>query len=201
MKIKQLQENYNLTKQDFWQHPQSGKYVLYHNAVEKIAAIENIEVIKYDAINSQLDLVRFVMTLKMGDKTITDIGEADTKNCKMGYLGCMSWKRGYDRCVLKLIDAYKYDIVSEEEADDWKYQYQAPTDEMKTKFSEILKHNAFDGQRLTFKDRWKEQHNHHMQNDALKKMEEYRDKYIKQSVNKINSVADQKISSIAKEGK
>ena len=74
-------------------------------------------------------------------------------------------------------------------------------EEVFTKFREILKLNAFDGQRLTFKDRWKEQHNHHMQNDALKKMEEYRDKYIKQSANKINSVADQKISSIAKEGK
>tara|TARA_R100001594_G_C4010963_1_gene256960 strand:+ start:416 stop:1027 length:612 start_codon:yes stop_codon:yes gene_type:complete len=203
MKIKQIQEDYNLTKEDFWQHPQSGKYVLYHNAVEKIAAQENIELVNYDTLNSQLDLVRFVMTLKMGDKTITDIGEADIKNCKMGYLGCMSWKRGFDRCVLKLIKAYQYDIVSEEEADDWKFQYQSPTDDMKTKYQELLKHKAFDSKRPEINRRWKDQHNNYMQNMALDWMQSQIDEHEKAKKTDATDIVkeqNENLKRISKEG-
>ncbi len=199
MRIKQIQEAYNLTKQDFWQHPQSGKYVLLHSAVQKIAIKENIELVKYDTLNSEHDLVRFVMTLKMGDKTITDIGEADTKNCRMGYLGCMSWKRGFDRCVLQLINGYQYGIVSEEEADDWKYQYQAPTDEMKTVFTELLKSKAFDGGRLKIKNKWKTLTNNYLQKEALEKMQEEVDQF--NEINQVNDDSDSKISAVASEDK
>lgn len=199
MKIKQIQEAYNLTKQDFWQHQQSGKYVLLHSAVQKIAIKENIELVKYDTLNSEHDLVRFVMTLKMGDKTITDIGEADTKNCRMGYLGCMSWKRGFDRCVLQLINGYQYGIVSEEEADDWKYQYQAPTDELKAKFTELLKSKAFDGGRLKIKSKWKTLTNNYLQKEALEKMQDEVDQF--NEINQSNDEFDSKISVVASEDK
>ena len=199
MRIKQIQETYNLTKQDFWQHPQSGKYVLLHSAVQKIAIKENIELVNYDTLNSEHDLVRFVMTLKMGDKTITDIGEADTKNCRMGYLGCMSWKRGFDRCVLQLINGYQYGIVSEEEADDWKYQYQAPTDEMKTVFTELLKSKAFDKGRLKIKKKWKTLTNNYLQKEALEKMQEEVEQF--NEINQVNDDSDSKISALASEDK
>ena len=199
MKIKQIQEAYNLTKQDFWQHQQSGKYVLLHSAVQKIAIKENIELVKYDTLNSEHDLVRFVMTLKMGDKTITDIGEADTKNCRMGYLGCMSWKRGFDRCVLQLINGYQYGIVSEEEADDWKYQYQAPTDELKAKFTELLESKAFDGGRLKIKNKWKTLTNNYLQKEALEKMQDEVDQF--NEINQSNDEFDSKISVVASEDK
>lgn len=203
MKIKQIQEDYNLTKEDFWQHPQSGKYVLYHNAVEKIAAQENIELVNYDTLNSQLDLVRFVMTMKMGDKTITDIGEADPKNCKMGYFGCMAFKRGFDRCVLKLIKAYQYDIVSEEEADDWKFQYQSPTDDMKTKYQELLEHKVFDGKRPDINRRWKDQHNNYMQNMALDWMQSQIDEHKKAKKTDATDIVkeqNENLKRISKEG-
>ena len=58
--------------------------------------------------------------MKMGDRVVTSVGEADTKNCRMGYLGCMAEKRGIDRCILKLINAYEYGIYSDVEADSFK---------------------------------------------------------------------------------
>ena len=52
--------------------------------------------------------------------TISSVGEADRKNCVSQYLGCMAEKRGIDRCVQKLINAYEYGISSEVEAEDFK---------------------------------------------------------------------------------
>ena len=52
--------------------------------------------------------------------SVTSVGEADSKNSKNNYYGSMAEKRGIDRCVLKLIQAYQYGIYSEVEADDFK---------------------------------------------------------------------------------
>ena len=54
------------------------------------------------------------------DNTIISVGEANKQNCTSRYLGCMAEKRGRDRCVLKLINAYEYGMYSEEESDDFK---------------------------------------------------------------------------------
>jgi len=48
------------------------------------------------------------------------MGEADTKNCMNQYKGSMAEKRGKDRCILKIINAYQYQIYSDVEADDFK---------------------------------------------------------------------------------
>ena len=125
MKIKDIQVKYELSKDDFWHHQQSGQWILTHNAVEKIATIEGIWLIERLVDNSDADLVRYWMTMGMrneaGEKIIkSSVGEADRKNCKSQYLGCMAEKRGIDRCVLKLINAHEYGIVSEVEADDYK---------------------------------------------------------------------------------
>ena len=125
MSIKELADKYGLSKDDFWQHKQSGQWILTHNAVERIATIEGIWLMERRIDNSEPDLVRYWMTMGMrneaGEKTVkASIGEADRKNCMSQYLGCMAEKRGIDRCVLKLINAHEYGIVSEVEADDYK---------------------------------------------------------------------------------
>lgn len=38
----------------------------------------------------------------------------------MGYIASISEKRGIDRCVLKLINAYEFGVYSEVEAEDFK---------------------------------------------------------------------------------
>ena len=118
--IKKLADKYDLNKDDFWKHGQSGNWIITHDAVEKIGNIENIQIANFQALNSTDTLVRFLISMKMGDRVVTSVGEADTKNCRMGYLGCMAEKRGIDRCILKLINAYEYGIYSDVEADSFR---------------------------------------------------------------------------------
>tara|TARA_R100001530_G_C4205695_1_gene125971 strand:- start:55 stop:450 length:396 start_codon:yes stop_codon:yes gene_type:complete len=126
MNIKELADKYNLDANDFWEFPQKkGMWILTHDAIEKIMSQENIEVTEWDTLNSEHDLVRFKITMSMplgsGDvKTVTTIGEADRNNCRTQYLGCIAEKRGIDRGVLKIINAYEYSVFSEIESDDFK---------------------------------------------------------------------------------
>ena len=66
-------------------------------------------------------------------------------------------KRGVDRCVLKLINAYEYGISSEVEADDFKKpEYYQKTDNQIEKFADMLEHPYFVGKKKETKEFWKE---------------------------------------------
>ena len=147
MEIQDLQEKYDLKKDDFWHHQQSGQWILTHDAVEKIANQEGIKVVDIAVLNSDVDLVRFLVSMSNPSGGIVkSIGEADRKNCHSQYLGCMAEKRGIDRCVLKHIDAYQYGISSEVEADDFakpkNYKY-IKTDNELEKFVKYKKDDYF----------------------------------------------------------
>lgn len=118
MNIKELAKKYKLTKDDFWQC--HGNWILTHDAVTKIGTIENIKLIKIESIYQSETSSRFLITMNKGDNTIISAGEASKGNCTNSYFGCMAEKRGIDRCVLKLINAYEYGVYSEVEADDFK---------------------------------------------------------------------------------
>ena len=126
MEIKDLAEKYNLDKAvDFWKHKQSGKWIITHDACEKIASIEGIILAKWETLNSERDFCRFLITMAMpmkdsAEKLIASIGEASKENCQSRYYGSMAEKRGVDRCILKLINAYEYGIYSDSEADSFK---------------------------------------------------------------------------------
>jgi hypothetical protein len=160
MEIKDLAKKYTLSKDDFWQLPQNDKiWIITHDAVEKIASIENIQMVDIETVNSTDDLVRFIITMKMGDKTIIDVGEADRKNCRTNYLFCMAFKRGVDRCVLKLINAYEYGVYSDTEADDFKKPHTSiyhKRDDQIVDFDRLLKHDAFTGKKKEVKDAWRD---------------------------------------------
>jgi len=121
MEIKDLAEKFKLDpKNDFWKHKQSGKWIITHDACEKIASMENIILAKWETLNSERDFCRFLITMAKGDKEIASIGEASKENCQSKYYGSMAEKRGVDRCILKLINAYEYGIYSDSEADAFK---------------------------------------------------------------------------------
>lgn len=144
MDIKELKSKYNLSNNDFWKLKQnSNTWIISHDACEKIAAVEGIELVKIEVLNSERDFCRYLITMKKGEKQITSTGEAEiinTKkvwsmswemkkwieewkkfgNCQSNYPGAMAEKRGIDRCILKLIDAYQYGIYSSSESDDFK---------------------------------------------------------------------------------
>ena len=161
MNIKELAKKYGLDEGDFWNHKQSGQWILTHDAVEKIANIEKIWLEDRTVDNSEVDLVRYWITMGMRDskgerRAISSMGEADRNNCRSQYLGCMAEKRGVDRCVLKLINAYEYGISSEVEAEDFKKPaYYQKTENQLEKFAGMLEHSYFDGNRKETKEYWK----------------------------------------------
>ena len=158
MTIQELAKDYGLTEKDFWHHQQSGQWILTHNAVEIIAYIENIKIQDIKVLNSDENLVRFLITMR-NDKggEVMSIGEADRNNCKSQYIGCMAEKRGIDRCVLKLINAYEYGISSEVEADDFekKSEVYTITNEQKEKYQELLQSGAYNGDKQKVNKWWK----------------------------------------------
>lgn len=120
MDMTELKVKYNLSKEDYWKQQQSGKWILTHDACVKIGHKENIELVDMQVINSERDFVRVIITMKKGNVIVKTFGESDSKNNFNPYPGCMAEKRGIDRAVLKLINAYEYGIYSEVESEDFK---------------------------------------------------------------------------------
>ena len=118
MKINSFIKKYGLDKNnDVWDC--HGNWILKHDAVTKIAHKENIVLDSIESIYQSETSCRFLITMSKGDAKITSVGEADTKNCKISYISSVSEKRGIDRCVLKLINAYEYGVYSDIEAEDF----------------------------------------------------------------------------------
>ena len=165
MDIKQLAEKYELTKDDFWElRRNSNKWIITHDACEKIAVQENIvfeppqiinytptiitengekvqKVTKWGTQNWKPawagtcqrkygDVATIITGYKQDnpDYKIWTTGEANGDNCTMNYLMAMSEKRGKDRIILKLINAYEYGIYSDVEADDFAKHDKPPTE-------------------------------------------------------------------------
>ena len=62
------------------------------------------------------------------DYKVETTGEANALNCTSPYYMAMAEKRGKDRVILTLINAYAEGIYSDVEADDFKKQDKAPTE-------------------------------------------------------------------------
>lgn len=120
MEIKQLAEKYNLSKDDFWQHKQSGNWILTHDACIKIAVKENIQFGRPDVFRDDNSNVALLGDAKRGNTIAWSTGEAGPKNCRMAYPWAMAEKRLKDRLTLQLVNAYEFGVYSEVEADDFK---------------------------------------------------------------------------------
>ena len=153
MNIKELSKKYNLTKNDYWQESRSKKWIITHDACQKIGDMEGIIFGPPQVLNSEQNFVRMVISAKKGEVLMWSIGEADNKNCKNLYFGAMAEKRGKDRVILKLINAYEYGIYSDVEADN----FQKPAEEFYTEeqtgeFAKLIEHECFKGKKKAVKD-------------------------------------------------
>ena len=164
MNIKELASKYELTEDDFWElRKHSGKWIITHDACEKIAVAEGIvfdppEIINYTPtiITENGEKVQQVVYGKQKwspawagtcqkttgacsmiitgyksdnpDYKIWTTGEANGDNCSMNYPFAMAEKRGKDRVILKLINAYEYGIYSDVEADSFEKHDKPPTE-------------------------------------------------------------------------
>ena len=103
-----------------WLHKQSGKLIIKHYVLERIATDKGIKfdppvVIESDIANKSVALS---VTAHLGDKSEWSIGEASSYNCQMNYPYAMAEKRAKDRVILKLLDVHG-EVYSQEEADDF----------------------------------------------------------------------------------
>lgn len=107
-------------EKDCWLHKQSGKYVVKHYALERVAAHMNITFDPPVMIESNVDGKGAVVcvTGQLGDKTEWSIGEAAPYNNQMNYPYAMAEKRAKDRVILKLLNVHG-EVYSQEEADDF----------------------------------------------------------------------------------
>ena len=121
MNIKELADKYELTKDDFWElRKNSGKWIITHDACEKIAHIEGIVFHKPEVFRDSNSNIAMVGEASKGDKVMWTTGEASPTNNKMSYNWAMCEKRLKDRLTLKMINAYEYGVYSEVEADGFK---------------------------------------------------------------------------------
>ena len=105
-RLKELSNTYQLKGTDFHLQNYGGKQIPFmkKSGIDKIQAIENIE-INFEPIESLCipnENVAFKVTAKWKDKVFHTIGEANTKNSKVSYLGCMAENRGRGRAILTL---------------------------------------------------------------------------------------------------
>ena len=98
-----------------------GTLVIYHKAIELIAANANIKFDLPQVITCDPDkkTVAILVTGSMGDRSEWSIGEAAPYNNKNPYPFAMAEKRAKDRVVLKLLNLHG-EIYSEDEADAFK---------------------------------------------------------------------------------
>ena len=109
-------EKYNLKKPtdkadrkaDFYWHNQSNQWIIKHDACERIHAIEKMSNPEVNVITDDNETGTF-MLIKIKHKDIEwqDVGEATPQNCVSKFYRSMAFKRGVDRCVLKLLKAYE----------------------------------------------------------------------------------------------
>ena len=178
MNIKELSKKYNLTKEDYWQESRSKKWIISHDACEKIADMEGIIFGPPQVLNSEQNFVRMVISAKKGEVLMWSGGEADTKNCKNLYIGAMAEKRGKDRVILKLINAYEYGIYSDVEADNFqKPAEEFYTEEQTAEFCKLLEHEYFVGKKNVVKKELRKStsksHYQKVLNDMKKRIEEF----------------------------
>ena len=191
MNMKDLAKKYNLTESDYWQESRSKKWIITHDACQKIASQEGITYAPPQIINSERDFVRMVVTGKKGDVVMWKTGEADNKNCKNLYYFAMAEKRAKDRVCLALINAYEYGIYSDVEADDFKKPAEEfYTEEQTAEFAKLIEHECFKGKKNKVKDELRKSTSKSNYQRVLNKMKKTIEDHENQQAEELNQDLD-----------
>lgn len=101
-----------------------GTPVIYHDALERIAAKEKISFDPPVILRAERDEAAILVSARLGDRMEWTIGEAllganyRVSGKQQPYVWAMAEKRGKDRVILKLINLHGL-LYSEEEADEF----------------------------------------------------------------------------------
>jgi hypothetical protein len=102
-----------------------GQAVIYHKALERIAAQAQIQFDPPSIVRAERDEAVILVTGRMGERAEWSIGEAlvgvnyRVSGKQAAYVYAMAEKRAKDRVILKLIELHGL-VYSEEEADEFR---------------------------------------------------------------------------------
>lgn len=126
-RIAEILRNYgedpNDTKGVIWDC--HGTWVVYHRALERVAARANISFDAPTILRAERDEAVILCTARMGERVDWDIGEAligvnyRVSGKQAAYVYAMALKRGRDRLILKLTGLHGL-TYSEEESDEFR---------------------------------------------------------------------------------
>jgi hypothetical protein len=110
-----------------------GTAVIYHKALERIAAHAGIQFDSPTIVRAERDEAVILVTGRMGERMEWSIGEAligtnyRVSGKQAAYVYAMAEKRAKDRVILKLIELHGL-VYSEEEADEFKQSRMSPAE-------------------------------------------------------------------------
>ena len=112
-------QKHGLSIEDCWDC--HGTWVIYHKALERVAASQGIRFEEPQIICSDMEKKLIAIRVTGYTETLSEwsIGEAAPYNNKNAYPFAMAEKRAKDRVILKLLGLHG-EFYSEEEADDFK---------------------------------------------------------------------------------
>jgi hypothetical protein len=114
-----------------------GTAVIYHKALERIAAQAKIQFDPPPIVRAERDEAVILVAGRMGERLEWSIGEAligtnyRVSGKQAAYVYAMAEKRAKDRVILKLIELHGL-VYSEEEADEFKQERPDQTDRAET---------------------------------------------------------------------
>ena len=120
---KLVKDNNLYREEDLFEFKRGSKsiWIIKRQGIEKIQYNNDIYV-RFEWIRMEKDYAVVKAIGKKGDLIVESFGESTSENTKQQppYHSAMAEKRGLSRVVLKIVGAYKFGIMGEDEADDFK---------------------------------------------------------------------------------
>jgi hypothetical protein len=120
---KLVKDNNLYREEDLFEFKRGSKsiWIVKRQGIEKIQYNNDIHV-RFEWIRMEKDYAVVKAIGKKGDLVVESFGESTSENTKQQppYHSAMAEKRGLSRVVLKIVGAYKFGIMGEDEADDFK---------------------------------------------------------------------------------
>jgi len=120
---KLVKDNNLYREEDLFEFKRNSKsiWIIKRQGIEKIQYNNDIHV-RFEWIRMEKDYAVVKAIGKKGDLIVESFGESTSENTKQQppYHSAMAEKRGLSRVVLKIVGAYKFGIMGEDEADDFK---------------------------------------------------------------------------------
>ena len=120
---KLVKDNNLYREEDLFEFKRGSKsiWIIKRQGIEKIQYNNDIHV-RFEWIRMEKDYAVVKAIGKKGDLVVESFGESTSENTKQQppYHSAMAEKRGLSRVVLKIVGAYKFGIMGEDESDDFK---------------------------------------------------------------------------------